>query len=291
MTNENYREIKSLAWIEISDQEYKNLTGMVYKWMGINLTGQKRSLVMGRLQKILRKRNMSSFKEYLDFLKNDKKGEALSELANQISTNHTFFFREKDHFDYFYEKFLPELKQKLKNTGAKDIRIWSAGCSSGEEPYTLVMLMQQYFNSSYAAYDAGILATDISLKALDSARKGVYNDQKIASTPKYFLTKYFKKNKENEWIISEQIKKEVVFRRFNLMNKVFPFRRKFHAIFCRNVMIYFDAPTREALINRFYNSLEPGGYLFIGHSESLNRGSSLFRYVKPALYQKPLTEY
>ncbi len=280
-------EFFSDTWIHITDDEFKRLRELVYRNIGINLTEEKRNLLMGRLQKILRTRGYNNFSSYYDFVINDKSGEALSELANSISTNHTFFYREKDHFEFFLNKALPEIDARLKASNNNDIRIWSAGCSSGEEPYNLVMLMMEYFGMNYKKWDAGVLATDISDKALTFARKAVYNDDRVRYLPPDYKKKYFKKIDKDQWEVIDAIKKEVIFRKFNLMNEVFPFKKQFHTIFCRNVMIYFDEPTRITLVNKFYNLLLPGGFLFIGHSETLKREVHNFKFIMPALYQKP----
>ena len=285
---ENFREIKSLDFIEIKKEEFYNLRNYVYKQIGINLGEDKIALVTGRLQKILRKLNLNNFSEYYNYLISEKTGEALSELANTISTNHTFFGREREHFDFFQHVALPEIVERCKANHSKDIRIWSAGCSSGEEPYTLVMLMQEFFGDQYKNWDAGVLATDISLKALAFAKTGVYPVERIGNLQENFKKKYFKKTEKGEFEVIDSIKKEVTFRRFNLMNPQFPFKKKFDVIFCRNVMIYFDEETRTNLVDKFYDLTVPDGYLFIGHSESLKRNLTRYHYIKPALYKKIL---
>lgn len=281
-------EFFSESWIHITDEEFKQLRDLVYKNIGINLTEEKRNLLMGRLQKILRKLGYTNFNSYYNYVISDKTGDALSELANSISTNHTFFYREKDHFEYFLNHVLPEFSRKINLEGSHDFRIWSAGCSSGEEPYNLVMLMKEFFGNDYKKWDAGILATDISEKALSTARQGIYSDDRIRYLPDSYKKKYLKKIDANNWLVNDDVRNEVTFRRFNLMNEVFPFKKKFHVIFCRNVMIYFDEPTRITLVNKFYDLLVPGGYLFIGHSETLKREVHEFQFVMPALYRKPL---
>ncbi|MFP4527794.1 MAG: CheR family methyltransferase [Candidatus Kapaibacterium sp.] len=283
---DNYKEIKSLNWVEISDEEFNLLRRLVYEQIGINLTEQKKTLLMGRLQKLLRGRNFSTFREYYNFVNTDKSGRALSDLANSISTNHTFFYREKDHFDFFFEKTLPQIEHKLKTTQTNDIRVWSAGCSTGEEPYMLVMLMMEYFGRDYSKLNAGVLATDISETALERARAGIYTWERVSRLPEKYIKKYFKKLPTGEYRVIDEVKKEVVYRRFNLMNKQFPFKKQFDSIFCRNVMIYFDPPTREALVDRFWRHTAPGGFLFIGHSESLKREATKYKYIMPALYLK-----
>lgn len=269
--------------MNISDEEFKKISSLVYERFGINLTDNKRNLVCGRLQKVLNVRGYRTFREYIDYVENGGDSEALSELINKISTNHTFFFREKTHFDYLSKTVFPELERKNEHN---DLRVWCAGCSSGEEAYTLVIQMMEYWGSRYAGLAAGVLATDISEKVLDIASAAVYPEEKLKEIPLAMRHKYFRKNKEGDWEVSEKVKKEVTLRRFNLMNERFPFRKPFHIIFCRNVMIYFDSPTRKQLVRRFYDSTENGGYLFIGHSETLGRNESSYEYVLPAVYRK-----
>ncbi len=270
----------------ISDAEFSRLRDLIHKRFGINLTEQKRSLLVGRLQKLMRNLNLGNFSDYYDYLSHDKTEGALGELVDLISTNHTYFNREKDHFDFFSQTALPTVIEKLKREKRKDLRIWCAGCSTGEEPYTLLMLMMEYLGSDYSAWDAGILATDISDRALTSARRGVYSTDRVMQLPEALRKKYFTPAGPNEMAVIDKVKREATFRRFNLMNTSFPFKKPFQMIFCRNVMIYFDQPTREALVNRYHQFTEPGGYLFIGHSETLGRSQTLYRYLKPALYQK-----
>lgn len=270
----------------ISDREFTWLRDLIYKRFGINLTEQKRSLLVGRLQKLMRQLNLPTFSAYFEYLDNDKTEAALSELIDLISTNHTYFNREKDHFDYFSQIALPAVIEKLKKENRKDLRIWCAGCSSGEEPYTLLMLMQEYLGADYKSWDAGILATDISDRALTVAKRGSYTTDRVMQLPDILRRKYFTAAGQDEMAVIDKIKQEATFRRFNLMNTTFPFKKPFQMIFCRNVMIYFDQPTREALVGRFHQHTEANGYLFIGHSETLGRSQTRYRYIKPALYQK-----
>ena len=270
----------------ISDQEFESLRSLIYQRFGINLTDQKRSVLVGRLQKLLRTNGFSTFEDYYAFLQRDGSGQALSDLINLISTNYTYFNREKDHFDFFYQTALPTVVDRLKQQKRKDLRIWCAGCSTGEEPYTLLMLMAEFFGSDYRNWDAGILATDISERVLEIARAGVYPEDRVSQVPEQLRRKYFVKRQDGQLEIRGDLRREATFRRFNLMNTQFPFKKPFQIIFCRNVMIYFDQPTRDALIRRFHQFTEPGGYLFIGHSETLGRNHDLYDYLIPAAYQK-----
>lgn len=272
--------------MQISDQEFNLLRKMVYDNFGINLTEQKRSLVVGRLHQLLRSYGFATFREYYDFLVRDKSHANLTELINRISTNYSFFYREKAHFDFFTQKALPEVTNRLQMENSNDIRIWTAGCSTGEEPYMLAMLMLNHFGMNYSLWNAGILATDISDRALTSAKTAVYPGDRVKGVPPLLRNKFFEDRPGGEVAVKEQVKKEVTFRRFNLMNPQFPFKKPFHMIFCRNVMIYFDKVTRDNLVSKFHAMTEPGGYLFIGHSETLGRDQSLYRYIMPATYQR-----
>ncbi|WP_244151843.1 CheR family methyltransferase [Malonomonas rubra] len=272
--------------MSISDQEFHDLRDLIHKRFGINLTDQKRSLLVGRLQKLMRKLGLTTFAQYYQYLSEDKTEQALGELVDLVSTNHTYFNREKDHFDYFYQTALPAIADKLRRENRRDLRIWCAGCSTGEEPYTLLMLMMEYFGNEYSSWDAGILATDISDRALTIARAGVYSSDRVEQLPGNLSRKYFQPAGPGEMRVVDKIKSEATFRRFNLMNTTFPFKKQFQMIFCRNVMIYFDQPTRDALVGRYHQHTEQGGYLFIGHSETLGRSQTRYNYLQPALYQK-----
>ena len=267
----------------ITDIEFRKLTEYIKANYGIHLKEEKQSLVSGRLHNVLLQNNFDNFSEYYDYVISDKTGDAVVTLIDKITTNHTFFMREADHFYYFRDKVLPHLAGTVKE---KDLRIWSAGCSSGEEPYTLAMIIDEFFDKEKIWWDAKVLATDISSKVLETATKGEYSNEEIAPTPASWRLKYFKKlNNENSAVI-DKIRNEVICRKFNLMDEIFPFKRKFHVIFCRNVMIYFDNRTKWELVNKLYDLTEYGGYLFIGHSESLNREETKYKYVMPAVYRK-----
>jgi len=269
--------------VAISDEEYRILTDNIYENYGIKLGNPKKTLVTGRLQNVLLQNNFNSFSEYYDFVVSDKTGSALATLIDKITTNHTFFMREPEHFHYFRDCALPYLVGKAKN---KDLRIWSAGCSTGEEAYTLAMILQDYFGDDKPLWDTRILATDISSKVLNAAIKGEYKIKSIDTLPLNWRCIYFTETDNEKAVITDKIRKEVIFRSFNLMNSDFPFKKKFHVIFCRNVMIYFDTRKKKELTDKFYDSMEPGGFLFIGHSESLNREETKLKYVMPAIYRK-----
>jgi len=272
--------------MNISSKEFKELSKIIYDRFGIDIPEVKKILLTTRLVPILLKRGFDSYTEYIKFFEKDRSGQAASELVDAISTNLTFFYRENAHFKFFENHLLPELTKKIEQSQSHDLRIWSAGCSTGEEPYMLVILMMDYLESRYNLWSAGVLATDIDSNVLKFAQKGEYPEERFNKMPPQYKFRFFKKISMGEYKIHDEVKQEVLFRRFNLMNP-FPFKRQFHAIFCRNVMIYFDKPTRERLVRRFYDFLEPGGYLFIGHSETIDKNLTDFEYIMPALYRKP----
>lgn len=268
--------------LAINEREFSRLTGYIKSNYGINLT-HKKTLIEGRLSNIIVEKGFISFDDYLDFVFGDSTGGEIETLINKLTTNHTFFMRESKHFDYFGNTVLPYLSQTVKN---RDLRIWSAGCSSGEEPYTLQMIMNDYFDKDAQMWDKKILATDISKRVLGIAREGIYPSDAISDVPPLWKLNYFEKLGSDEVKVTDKIKNDVIFREFNLMEEQFLFRGKFHVIFCRNVMIYFDAQTKISLVNRFYDALDEGGYLFIGHSETVDRDATDLKYIMPAVYRK-----
>ncbi len=272
--------------IKIKDDEFILLRDLINSTIGINLTNEKRTLLVVRLQKVLKKLNLATFKDYYNYIKNDTSGAALSQLATTVSTNFTYFYREEGHFDFFKKTALPKFIQEQERLKSKKLRIWCAGCSSGEEPYMLVMLMKELLGVNYNSWDAGVLATDISDNVLSIAKSAIYEKDGIARVPENIKSKYFKKISDDKIKVVNDVIKEVTFRKYNLMNVVLPFKTKFHIIFCRNVMIYFDNKTRDALVKRFADALSPGGYLFIGHSETIGRDNIDLNYILPAVYQK-----
>lgn len=266
--------------IKLTDEDFMRVVSYVKDRYGINLI-KKRMLIEGRLYFIVTTEGYNSYKQYLDNLFKDPDSKEMTEFINRITTNHTFFMREKQHFDFLNQVFLPEMERKNKD---KDIRIWSAGCSFGHEPYNIAMCIDQYFGNKKLLWDSKILATDISHKALAFAKEGIYTKDVISELPEQWQTKYFNDIGNNLYKVSPELRKEVVYKEFNLMNDITP-KKPFDLIFCRNVMIYFDTLTKDSLINRFYGALKPGGYLFIGHAESMAKETK-FKQVVPAVFQK-----
>lgn len=269
--------------ITITEKEFTKFAEYIKANYGIHLKKEKNTLITNRLQGVLVAEGFKSFSEYYDYIISNNNGEAITTFINKITTNHTFFMREADHFTFLKDTVLPTLASNCRD---KDLRIWSAACSSGEEPYTLAMVIDDFFGREKVGWDTKILATDISSKALAIARNGVYGNDNIAALPVQWRTNYLKKIDGENSVVIDKIKNEVIFRSFNLMERVFPFKKKFHVIFCRNVMIYFDTPTKEELIRKLYDMTEYGGYLFIGHSEALTKETTKYKYVRPAVYRK-----
>lgn len=271
--------------LPITDKEFDRLSDFIKSHYGIHLKREKKTLMIGRLHKVLIARGVSDFTAYYEKLIKDETGRMVGELVDRISTNHTFFMRESDHFDFFKTAVLPPLKEGLKH---RDLRVWCAASSTGEEPYTLAMIIKDVFENEAGSWDTKLLATDISTSALETAKAGIYELERIAPLPSIWKKRYFKSVDKSKVVVTDDIKRNVLFRKLNLMDHPYPFKKKLHVIFCRNVMIYFDQHTKDQLIKAFYNALEDGGYLFIGHSESINRTNNPFKYIRPSVYQKPM---
>ncbi len=269
--------------MEISEQEFKQFADYIRTNYGIHFRSEKKALIEGRLNQVVEKLSIKSLSEYMEYVTADKTGQAAEVMLNRITTNYTFFMREAAHFDYFGNTVLPYLEANVKN---KDLRIWSAACSTGEEPYTLAMLIDEYFGLEKQAWDTKLLATDISEGVLSIARAGIYENSRLSDLPQNWRNRYFKAVDDKRSIISEKIRNEVVFGALNLTAHKLPLKKKLHVIFCRNVMIYFDNETKLRLIERLYENTEQGGFLFIGHSESLNRETTRYKYLRPSVYRK-----
>ena len=267
----------------LKDDEFAFIVSYMKTNYGVSLE-KKRPLIEGRLSNHIIGLGFQNYMDYFNHaIKSNDKDEVIS-IINKLTTNHTFFLREKDHFDFYKETVLPWVDKKL---GSKDLRVWSAGCSSGQEPYTLSIITREYLGASASAWDATLLASDISNKVLDIAKKGVYSADELSKVPPEWLRKYFTKVDETSYTVTNEIRKSVAFRNLNLLDP-FHFKKPMHAIFCRNVMIYFDVPTKNDIIDKFYSVMLPGGYFFIGHSESLSSCTHKFKYIKPSIYQKEI---
>ena len=268
----------------ISDQEFAQLSRLIHDKIGINLPPVKKQLLIVRLQHLLQERGFTTFGAYHDYVLQDQSGVALSELATRISTNFTYFYREPAHFDLFVQRLLPMVDHAMKAAHHNRVRVWCAGCSSGEEAYLLAMLMREYYGAAYAGLDAGVLATDISTKMLRTAAQAEYTAESVARLPLPLQQRYFTAAAGGSFRVKDEVSREVTLRRYNLLSEKIPFKTKFHAIFCRNVMIYFDRATRARVVAKLRDLLEEGGYLFIGHAEALDQTTEGFAAIAPAAY-------
>lgn len=267
--------------LKLTDQEFNELKTFVHKNYGIDLS-KKRVLIEGRMSNTLLGYGFTTFSQYFEFLYADKTGSEMTKMLNKLTTNYTYFMRENEHFEFLVQKVLPFFE---RTRPSKTLYLWSAGCSSGQEPYSMAMAISEYFGSKKGQWNTTILASDLSVNVLEKAAKGVYTSEEVKDIPPAWKSKYLIDLKNGSFQVCEQIRNEVVFRRVNLMDP-FQFKNKFDLIFCRNVMIYFDAPTKEKLVNKYYEWTADTGFLFIGHSESINREASRYTYIQPAIYQK-----
>jgi len=258
---------------------FDKLRKFIYEKSGISLSPAKDALITARIGKRIRALNMESYKEYVDYVINDKEDRELVQLLDVISTNVTSFFRESQHFDFLSEK----ISEWYKN-GQRRFRIWSAACSTGEEPYTIAMVLTNTLENVPA--DIRILATDISTRVLNCAIKGIYNPDKLKDIDPQTRYRYFKKTDTGDLAIDENLKKMISFNRINLSTPPFPMKGPFDIVFCRNVMIYFDNEVRLRLLGEIGRLLRPGGYLMVGHAENLTGMISSFKSVMSSVYVK-----
>ena len=263
----------------IEPGEFEQLRSLARRAFGLDLKAGKEQMVMARLRRLMREGGFRSYREYHRHVTGDLTGQALAAMIDALATNHTAFLREPEHFDFLREHVLVQCARR------RLLEIWCAACSTGEEVWTLAFAMND-------ALDPGqirIIATDISYKALRVAQQGEYSSERCAGLPPGWRNQYLLPlgNPAESYRVAEKIRRQVVFRRANLLEPV-PRRQRFPAVFCRNVMIYFDQPSQEKVVTQLAECLEPGGYLFVGHAESLTRVAHSLDYVKPAIYRKPV---
>lgn len=264
--------------LRLSDDDFNRLVGFIKTNYGINLE-KKRVLIEGRLTGIVNSEGYANFTEYLNYALKDSK--ETMRLVNKLTTNHTFFMREPEHFKFLESDVLPYIEENVKD---RDARLWCAASSTGQEPYTIAMTIDEYFGTRKGGWDTTLLATDIDTDVLRKARDGIYGADTLEGLSDKWIDKYFKKLPDGRYQVIDRLRNEVVFKKFNLMDPIV-YKKPYDLISCRNVMIYFDADTKNALIERFYDATKVGGYLFIGHAESVSRNAR-YSYVKPAVYRK-----
>lgn len=266
----------------ITSKEFESFRTLIYEESGISLDQRKQSLLESRLSKRVRELGLETFSQYYDRVTGDPTREEFTRMLDLISTNKTDFFREPNHFQFLRERILPELHD------AKRLRIWSSACSTGEEPYTIAMTLFEGVQNP-AQWDFQILASDLSTRVLAKAAAGVYDQDRFRDVPPDLLRRHFLRGRgasAGSFKVKPHLASMIRFRRLNLMDEHFPIKNPLDLIFCRNVMIYFDRPTQETLVNKFHWYLKPGGHLFIGHSESLQWVNHPFTLVAPTIYQK-----
>jgi len=273
-----------MVQLELSPKEFDLFRRYIYEKVGISLSDQKTTLVQGRLNKRINQLGLNSFREYYDHLVTDTSGDELTFFISAISTNVTSFFREGAQWKWL-ENYLPALVASKRE---KKIRIWSAGCSSGEEPYTILMFLQHHL-SDFDQWDIKILATDISAKVLSKAIVGKYEAKHVEALPKEISLRSFEKvrgDTQMSYQVLPHLREKVLFRLYNLVTDPFFFKNKFDMVFCRNVMIYFDDTTRHDLIERFGTLLPKGAPLFLGSSESLTSHRETLKLLGSSIYQR-----
>ncbi len=274
--------------IKMTDIEMKKFSSLVENVMGIRMPFSKKIMLESRLYKRLDKLGFNNFTEYYNYLTSETgyKDEILL-FINAVSTNKTDFFREIKHFNYLSDIILPEFLHNNKHSDR--LYIWSAACSTGEEPYSIAMVIEEFlFKYKTKPFDYTILASDISINVLEKAYKAIYDDLTIKTIPKYLKYKYLMKNIHDEKLyrIIPELRKNIYFRRINLMNDEFDLKKKMDIIFCRNVLIYFNKDNQEIIIQKLINSLKKDGYLIIGHSESMIGFKFNLKNVAPTIYRK-----
>ena len=262
----------------LSSREFDQIRKLAYESFGLDLGEGKKELVSARLQRLLRTGGFRTFGDYYRHVCDDRTGQALAAMIDALATNHTAFLREPEHFRFLTERVVPALAAR------EFIDVWSAACATGEEVWSLAFVL----NDALPDRTIRVVGTDISTKALAQAQKAVYSIERSPNIPPSWFTRYLRREaaEPGKYRVADDIRAQGHFRRINLVEP-FSWRRQFPVIFCRNVMIYFDKPTQERLVNRLAASLEPAGYLFVGHSESLTGIRHPLEYVQPAVYRKP----
>jgi chemotaxis protein methyltransferase CheR len=276
---------------KLSERDFLRFSDFIFSECGIKLTPAKKTMLSVRLFKRLRTLGMTSFRQYFEYVSSPKgRTEELVHMIDVVSTNKTDFFREPGHFDFLMRQSLPNLIRTNRFSSLNKLNVWSAGCSSGEEPYTLAMVLADFFEKRHAG-DYTVLGTDISTRVLALARRGIYPETVVKPIRPMLKHKYLMRGKgswEGYYRIVPELCNHVIFQRLNLNEgRNFGINRLMDIIFCRNVIIYFDRQTQIKLFEKFYAQLAPGGYMFIGHSETLHGINGQFTPMAPSIYRKP----
>jgi chemotaxis protein methyltransferase CheR len=272
---------------KLSNEEFKRLSEFIYQEYGIKMPPVKKVMLQSRLQKRLRELNILTFREYVDYVfSKDGQDNEVIHMIDVVSTNKTDFFREPVHFEFLANTIIPEFYDDTHGKGT--LKVWSAGCSSGEEPYTIAITLNEC-KERYPGYDFSILGTDISMRILHSAVDAIYKENRVEGVPLYIKRKYFLKSRDrnNPTVrIIQDLRRKVSFARLNFMDNAYSVHDSFDVIFCRNVLIYFDRETQESVINKLCTKLKPTGYFFLGHSESITSMQVPLKQIKPTIFKK-----
>jgi chemotaxis protein methyltransferase CheR len=275
----------------LTDEDFRRFATFVESELGIQVPPGKASMLQGRLARRLRELNIPSAAEYWEYLFHSPHADReLVHFIDAITTNKTDFFREPQHFEFLTRNILPEFSRETRKQGSQKFGLWCAGCSSGEEPYTLSIVLSEYSRSASHSFDFSILATDISTRVLKQARSGIYKEAQSQAIPPSLRTKYLLRSKEPSHGLTRivpALRERISFHRLNFIDEDYRVRGIFEVIFFRNVMIYFDKPTQQEIVNKLCRNLKPGGYLFIGHSESLVTLDVPVKQIGPAIFRKP----
>jgi chemotaxis protein methyltransferase CheR len=273
----------------MSEEDFRRCSRFIQEEYGIKMPPAKKTLLECRLRKRIRALGMRSFEEYVEYAFRTGSGhDELIHMIDEVTTNKTDFFREPAHFQRLVESVVPELLRKHGAGSRRPLRVWSAGCSTGEEAYTLAMVLSE-FREKHQDFAFQILATDVSTKALDVAGRAVYREERIDPVPEGLRRKYFMRSRERKRALVRvvpELREKVAVRRLNFMEEAFKVKDMMDVIFCRNVMIYFEKATQERLVNVFCEHLLPGGFLFVGHSETLHGMNISLIPTAPMVYRK-----
>ena len=282
-------DMRSRLPASLSDREFQRFSAFIYDHTGIKMPPVKKIMLEARLQKRLKANSIHSFEEYSEYVFSQVgRATELIHLIDVVTTNKTDFFREPAHFEFMIKNAIPNIIRLREDLRREPLRIWSAGCSTGEEPYTLAMVLSE-FALTCSDFRAAITASDISTRVLQTAHTGIYPEERTDTIPLNLKKKYLTRSREKSRSlvrICPQLRSLVSFRRINFMDDDFGISEKMDIIFCRNVVIYFDKPTQQTLMRKFHNQLRPGGYLFIGHSETLSGLDVNFKAVASTVYRK-----
>ena len=274
------RSAEAYKIVTLSNEEFDYFVKFVSQHYGIDLS-QKRHLIEARLASELKVYGLKSYTEYIEMLKADKSSKIIESVINKLTTNYSFFSRETDHFDYLAKTVIPELDK----SGKKVIKIWSAGCSTGQEPYNIAMAISSALGFKRSIWSVLITATDVSTNALSIASKGIYPESALDVMPAAWKTNYMSKLPDGNFQVASAIRDMVSFKKLNLMDP-FPHSNYYDIIFCRNVMIYFKPQTAQQIVKKFYQANTDGGYFFISHSETITRFDNNYTYLFPSIYRK-----